>query len=202
MILRDEENEKMMSLYMEAPQMGADISGIASHIDDKTFIDDIRNRGIHRAKLPYGDVYIVGMGPKNFVICVIDNDAMVVYYNFKYITNDYIQTKVIRGSENLPGVFRHFFLNYVLPTFTTVEGDVILSVLGFKFWKRLYNETNLNFYVINLITNSVETVTNIKQFDKYYGPDKSFRNFKYVVSRINRPEAELLRLATTEVVGD
>ena len=103
-------------------------------------------------------------------------------YKFEPFGNR-IKTMGTKSSLKHKGIFEKFFINTLLPTYSTVESDFKLSNLGLKFWKKLMTKyPNLFYYLTNYKTGHLLELKDPKELDDYFGPSESFQNFTFIVS--------------------
>lgn len=197
-MFKSEENDYLMRLVFETPQMSEPMTGL----DDQLTI----SRGVHLKTKFNPDVIIDGVGDlflisetpttKSYNLVGL-NGEILLYYNFTPINNikmDYIKTNLIRGHKSHPGIFRRLFVCYFLPQHETIESDEKLTQHGYNFWINLFQKyPQFNYYLFDKHTQTIAPITNIDQIETSYGEDDHYRRFKYIVSSKKWDTNELLR---------
>lgn len=108
------------------------------------------------------------------------NDEVISSYSFVENPPIGATTKNIWNNPKYKGNFTKVFVDYLLPTFKSIESDDKMTPKGIGFWKNLMlNYPKFKYYVKygdNLIPVSIPT-----ELDKYWKSDIDYKKYRFVV---------------------
>jgi hypothetical protein len=132
----------------------------------------------------FDDMYVrsVQVGTRQITyIFLNDQDIVAVYAFGQSSLKNVFQTLKSWRNEKYQGIFYKIFMGYILPKMKNVESDIKLSDQGKDFWKRLMDKNPQYKFIIKTPEGLLE-IDDSSLLDEYFGDDKSYQNFTFIVA--------------------
>jgi hypothetical protein len=180
--MKFKDSENIQRLLMEMPQWADPIGDNTFEDLSKIPIEQLKSRTIHSHGGINFEIRAAEDKRGNTILFYIKNNTLVAGYTFDDFS-DYIKTVSSWNNPINPGSFYNFFVEYIIPTFHTIESDNKLTALGYKFWQKLVRDhPNLHLYVNK--NGNYGKVSDMSQLDRFFGKDPKYASSTFIVTDI------------------